>query len=69
MSPLTTKAQSLKFESKTAWSTARRPKNQEKFKKIIQKKEKSQGQQKHKKRQTKEKSKKNSKLKKTQNSP
>jgi hypothetical protein len=26
MSPLTTKAQSLKFESKTPWSTARRPK-------------------------------------------
>jgi hypothetical protein len=25
MSPLTTKAQSLKFESKTAWSIARRP--------------------------------------------
>jgi hypothetical protein len=26
MSPLTTKAQSLKFESKILWSTARRPK-------------------------------------------
>jgi uncharacterized protein YkwD len=26
MSPLTTKAQSLKLESKTPWSTARRPK-------------------------------------------
>jgi hypothetical protein len=26
MSPLTTKAQCLKFESKTPWSTARRPK-------------------------------------------
>jgi hypothetical protein len=26
MSPLTIKAQSLKFESKTPWSTARRPK-------------------------------------------
>jgi hypothetical protein len=26
MSPLTTKAQSLKFKSKTPWSTARRPK-------------------------------------------
>jgi hypothetical protein len=26
MSPLTTKAQSLKFESKNPWSTARRPK-------------------------------------------
>jgi hypothetical protein len=26
MNPLTTKAQSLKFESKTPWSTARRPK-------------------------------------------
>jgi hypothetical protein len=26
MSPLTTKAQSLKFESKIPWSTARRPK-------------------------------------------
>jgi hypothetical protein len=26
MSPLITKAQSLKFESKTPWSTARRPK-------------------------------------------
>jgi hypothetical protein len=26
MSPLTTKAQSLQFESKTPWSTARRPK-------------------------------------------
>jgi hypothetical protein len=26
MSPLTTKAQSLKFESKTPWGTARRPK-------------------------------------------
>jgi hypothetical protein len=26
MSPLTTKAQSLKFESKTPWSTTRRPK-------------------------------------------
>jgi hypothetical protein len=26
MSPLTTKAQSLKFESKTRWSVARRPK-------------------------------------------
>jgi hypothetical protein len=27
MSPFTIKAQSLKFESKTPWSTARRPKN------------------------------------------
>jgi hypothetical protein len=35
MSPLTTKAQSLKFESKTPWSTARRPKSQEKLKKVI----------------------------------
>jgi hypothetical protein len=35
MSPLTTKAQSLKFESKTPWSTARRPKSQEKLKTII----------------------------------
>jgi hypothetical protein len=30
MNPLTTKAQSLKFKSKTPWSTARRPKNQRK---------------------------------------
>jgi hypothetical protein len=32
MSPLTTKAQSLKFESKTPWSTARRPKKSRKDK-------------------------------------
>jgi hypothetical protein len=30
MSPLTTKAQSLKFESKTPWSTAIRPKKSRK---------------------------------------
>jgi hypothetical protein len=30
MIPLTTKAQSLKFESKISWSTARRPKEQRK---------------------------------------
>jgi hypothetical protein len=30
MSPLITKAQSLKFESKTPWSIARRPKKQRK---------------------------------------
>jgi hypothetical protein len=32
MSPLTRKAQSLKFESKTLWSTARRPKKSRKTK-------------------------------------
>jgi hypothetical protein len=30
MSPLITKVQSLKFETKTPWSTARRPKNSRK---------------------------------------
>jgi hypothetical protein len=35
MSPLTTKAQSLKFESKTPWSTAKDQKNMEKLKKVI----------------------------------
>jgi hypothetical protein len=39
------KAQSLNLESKTPWSSARRPKAK-KLKKVIQKKEKSQGQQK-----------------------
>jgi hypothetical protein len=32
MSPLTTKTQNLKFESKTPWSTDRRPKSKEKLK-------------------------------------
>jgi hypothetical protein len=42
MSPLTTKAQSLKFESKTPWSTARRPKTSEKAQQGHLEEEKSQ---------------------------
>jgi hypothetical protein len=43
----------LKFKSKTPRSTSRRLKSQEKLKKVIQKKEKAQGQQKREKRQIK----------------
>jgi hypothetical protein len=42
MSPLTTKAQNLKFESKTPWNTARRPKKPRKAQECHQEEEKLQ---------------------------
>jgi hypothetical protein len=50
-SPLTTKAQSLKFESKTLWSTARRPKSQEKLKMSSRRRKTAKANRRHKKRQ------------------
>jgi hypothetical protein len=55
----------LKFKSKTPRNIARRPKSQEKLKKVIWKKEKLQCQQKHEKRQTMQNDK--EELEKTQN--